>query len=156
MGTSQFHANGYVIFIVMLLNLSGRSTLWHRQKTSSCPWTKRHHRVFDTMLSCIRSRDDNLGIFLLQQRGTKDQPVNGEHACPQKKYTRWCGSIMGKCLYSLISHVVTGRTLGCHGESCWNQAIINSHRTWFNDSLHLVKLMRKSHSSSKANDSVCA
>lgn len=56
----------------------------------------------------------------LQQRVLKDQQLNPQKACLKEKYACWGGSIMGKCLYSLISHAVTGRTLGCHGESCWN------------------------------------
>lgn len=62
---------------------------------------------------------------VLQQRVLKDQRHDPQQACLEEKYARWGGSIMGKCLYSLISHVVTGRTLGCHGESCWNGTIIN-------------------------------
>lgn len=54
----------------------------------------------------------------LQQRVLKDQQLNPQKACLKEKYACWGGSIMGKCLYSLISHAVTGRTLGCHGESC--------------------------------------
>lgn len=64
------------------------------------------------------TEDGYLDISVLQQRGLKDQQPKPQQACLQKKYAHWCGSIMGKCLYSLISHVVTGRTLGCHGESC--------------------------------------
>ena len=89
-----------------------------------------------------------------QQRGLKDQIGSIQQACLKEKYAHWCSSILGKCLYSLMFHVVTSRTLGCHGESCWGKKnIIKSPGTGVSltQCMSVCRWMRMHDVSLKAN-----